>query len=137
MSIPRPTALLAAVLLLTGCGSLPPPAPVYVITGSVDFPTRRSLPAAALLEVEFLNLSRPDAPARVVQTVTIGPAVRLPAFFRIDYDPAQVSPTGTYALQARVTINGNLRYISKGGTKVLTGGNPTHRDLVLEPAVGP
>lgn len=132
----RLPALLACLLLLAGCGSVQPPAPVYAITGSVDFATRRSLPASALLEVEFLDLSRPDAPARVLQTVTIGPAVRLPSYFRIDYNPAQVSPTGTYALQARVTINGTLRFISKGGTKVLTGGNPTHRDLILEPAGG-
>ena len=51
------------------------------------------------------------------------------------YDPARIQEKFTYAVQARIEVDGKLLYISDRHYAVLTQGAPAHVDLQLK-AVG-
>ncbi|HYC71802.1 MAG TPA: YbaY family lipoprotein [Opitutaceae bacterium] len=130
--------LLVSLLLavLAGCsgpdaGPRPP-----AITGSLTYRQRIALPPTALIEVQLLDVTRPDAPAEVLHAVTLSPQHQPPFYFTIRYDPRRIDPTHAYALKATVTVGGQLRFLSTNNTRVLTQGHPAHRDLVLEMAPG-
>lgn len=130
----RLVPVLLLVLGLAGCSAPPATPPAPALTGSVSYRQRIALPPDAVVEVQLLDVSRPEAPARVLHTATLSPRAQPPLFFTIRYDPRQIDPQGTYALKATITIGGKLRFLSTNNTRVLTQGAPSHRDLVLEMA---
>lgn len=131
-----PSCLLALGLLLVGCaapdGAPPPPS----ITGSLTYRQRIALPPTAVIEVQLLDVTRTDAPAEVLNRVTLSAQRQPPFLFTIRYDPRRIDPTHAYALKATITVGGQLRFLSTNNTRVLTQGHPSHRDLVLEMAPG-
>lgn len=106
--------------------------PETVLTGSATFRERIALPPDAVLEVTLLDMTRADAPARTLNRVTLSPITRVPVYFKMRYEPSQVVPGGVYALQARILVAGKPRFMSIGNTRVLTGGRPSHLDMVLQ-----
>jgi putative lipoprotein len=128
--------LLALVLgsLFAGCSG-PDAAPQPpTITGSLTYRQRIALPPTAVIEVQLLDVTRTDAPAEVLNTVTLSPQHQPPFYFTIRYDPRKIDPAHAYALKATISVGGQLRFLSTNNTRVLTQGNPSHRDLVLEMA---
>jgi putative lipoprotein len=128
------SGVLALVLFLPGCsGPDSTPRPPS-ITGSLTYRQRIALPPTAVIEVQLLDVTRTDAPAEVLNTVTLSPQHQPPFYFTIRYDPRKIDSTHAYALKATISVGGQLRFLSTNNTRVLTQGNPTHRDLVLEMA---
>ncbi|MCE7988552.1 MAG: hypothetical protein DYG89_45925 [Caldilinea sp. CFX5] len=68
------------------------------------------------------------------QTITTtGENVPIP--FTLTYDPGQIDARFTYALRARSTVNGELRWINTEQYAVLTKGAPTSGvQVVVQPA---
>lgn len=125
---------LSALLLLAGCSGADALLPEPAITGSLTYRQRIALPPTAVIEVQLLDVTRPDAPAEVLHTVTLSPQSQPPFYFTIRYDPHRIDPTHAYALKATITVGSELRFLSTNNTRVLTGSHPSHRDLVLEMA---
>lgn len=125
---------LLLVLFATGCSTPEPAAPEPAITGSLTYRQRIALPPTAVVEVQLLDVTRPDAPGEVLHTVTLSPQAQPPFYFTIRFDPHRIDPAHAYALKATISVNGELRFLSTNNTRVLTQGNPSHRDLVLEMA---
>lgn len=125
---------LALALFLAGCSAPDMPPATPAITGSLTYRQQIALPRTAAIEVQLLDVTRADAPAEVLHTVTLSPQPRPPFYFTIRYDPRQIDRTRAYALKATITVEGELRFLSTNNTRVLTQGHPSHRDLVLEMA---
>lgn len=105
-----------------------------VVSGTVTYLQRSALPPQALIEVQLVDVSRADAPATVVASTTIEAAGRqVPFPFELAYDPAQIEERNTYAVQARITVDGQLRFISTTRYEVITQGRPTTVEVIVEP----
>ena len=102
--------------LLTGKPTKPGPAePQAVtasITGTVSYRERVALLPQDEVEIQLLDVSRQDAPAAVIAKQNITPQRQMPVPFKISYDPAKINPAHTYAVQARILRNGQVRFIN-------------------------
>lgn len=104
------------------------------VSGRVTYRQRSALPPNAVLEVALVDVSRADAPAVVLASqaiVTAGRQVPLP--FALTYDPGQIDARLTYAVQARITIDGQLRFINPSQVPVITQGRPSAVEIEVEP----
>jgi putative lipoprotein len=102
------------------------------VTGTVTYRERIALPPTALVTVRLVDVSRADAPSIVMGEQVIRPAGRqVPFEFSIPYDPSQIQPQYTYAVQARIEDGGRLLFISDQMYPVLTRDAPNRVDMVL------
>ncbi len=92
---------LACVVLLSST-VLASAAPAATLTGSATNRERMALPPAARFEATLEDVSRADAPSRVLGRATVAGPLSVPIAFAIDYDPAALAPTGRYAVRARI-----------------------------------
>lgn len=117
-TIDRPVALLVLVLGLAACGQEQPAAPpkagegpaVAVIEGEVYYRERIMLPPGAELEVQLEDISRADAMATVITTVSYSLDGGPPYPFSLEYDPSRIEARMRYALRARITREGKLLF---------------------------
>jgi len=82
------------------------------LTGEVTYRERIALPANAVLAVELADVSLADAPATIIGQRKIVPAGQMPIKFGIGFDPKAVLPGRTYALQARITVDDRLMFVT-------------------------
>jgi len=150
MRIHRNLWLVASLLVLASlaaaCGAAQPAAEQVeiaapgdsLVSGNVVYLDRSALPENAVVEVELVDASRADAPATVLasySTTTAGAQQPFP--FELAYDPAQISPGALVLVQARITVDGQLRYISQTAIPVITNGAPTTGiEVLVSPVVG-
>jgi uncharacterized lipoprotein YbaY/heat shock protein HslJ len=104
------------------------------VSGTITYLQRIALPPQAIIEVQLVDVSRADAPATVIAFTTLeadGRQVPLP--FYLPYDPTQIDERNSYAVQARITIDGELRFITTERFAVITQGNPTTIEVRVDP----
>ncbi|OBQ60005.1 YbaY family lipoprotein [Mesorhizobium erdmanii] len=82
------------------------------VRGEVIYRERIALPPSAVLSVQLADVSLADAPARIIGEQTVKPGGQVPISFEIKFDPSVIRPQMTYALQARITVDGKLMFIS-------------------------
>lgn len=124
-------------LVLTGCAttSVVPEgvgtAPAKV-TGTVTYRERIALPPTAVIKVQLVDVSRADASAVVIGERLVDPGgQQVPFPFEIAYDSAKIEANHSYAVQARIEVDGQLRFISDQRYGVITRGAPIHVEMVL------
>jgi putative lipoprotein len=134
----RAWRLLGVVVLVSGCATsqvLPESGgarSMAQVTGTVTYRERTALPPTAVVTIKLVDVSRADAPAIVLGEQVIRPAGKqVPFAFSIAYDPVQIRPHLTYAVQARIEDGGRLLFISDRMYPVLTRDAPNHVDMVL------
>ncbi len=134
----RDSTAAGASELMTERMQTPTPVPgpaMTAITGTVTYRQRIALPSNAVVEVKLQDVSRADAPAILVASQTIetqGKQVPIP--YSLGYDPSAIDPRMTYAVSARITVDGKLRWISTTMNPVLTRGAPANNvEIVVEP----
>lgn len=104
------------------------------VTGTVTYLQRIALPPNAIVEVKLQEVSRLDAPAVTVAEQTIETEGRqVPFPFELSYDTSQIDPRYTYVIQARILVEGELRWISTTAHRVITQGNPSTVEVRIEP----
>jgi len=130
---------LAGCAPAAGSGPTAPDAPVRTLSGEVTYRQRVALPAGAVVTVTLNDVSLADAPATTLATATIttqGENVPIP--FTLTYDPARIVEKHSYAVSARITIDGKLSWITATRHGVLTRGQPSDAvTIVLQPASAP
>ncbi len=82
------------------------------LKGEVTYRERIALPPNAVLSVQLADVSLADAPAAVVGERKVAPAGQVPIKFEISFDPTVIRPNMTYALQARITADDKLLFIT-------------------------
>ncbi|MEL6555233.1 MAG: META domain-containing protein [Cyanobacteria bacterium J06621_11] len=103
------------------------------VTGTVFYLPRIVLPPNAVITVELVDVSRADTAAGILaskQIVAGGRQVPFP--FELAYDPAQIAPGLSYAVQARITVDEDLRFINTASVPVITNGNPINVEVRLD-----
>jgi putative lipoprotein len=103
------------------------------VTGTVSYRVRMALPPSALIQVELQDVSLADAPATVVveQKMTLGER-QVPVRFALKFDPSRIDPKHTYSVSARISTDGQLRFINDQSYPVITRGNPSHVEMMLK-----
>ena len=82
------------------------------IEGSVTYLERMMLPPDAAIEVQLEDISRADAPATVLATVSLVPEGGPPYAFVIEYDQAAIDERMRYALRASISRGDRLLFTS-------------------------
>jgi len=107
------------------------------VTGTVTYRERVALPPTAVIKVQLVDVSRADASAIMLgEQVTQAAGKQVPFAFEIAFDPAKIEASHSYAVQARIEEDGELRFISDRHYAVITRGAPTRVDIVLRSAGG-
>lgn len=106
-----------------------------VLTGTVTYRQRIALPPNAVVEVKLSDVSRMDVAAIDVATQTIvTKGEQVPIAYELKYDPAKIDPRMTYAVSARITVDGKLAWINDTRYSVLTRDAPaTGVEIVVIP----
>jgi uncharacterized lipoprotein YbaY len=104
------------------------------VTGTVTYLPRIALPPHAVVEVTLADVSRADAPMEVIasQTLVLGDR-QVPVPFALVYDPGQIDERFTYAVRARILVDGELQFTSTEVIPVITRDNPTEVEIVVDP----
>lgn len=104
------------------------------VIGTVTYRPRIALPPNAVVEVSLVDVSRADAPAITLASqriVTGGRQVPIP--FQLVYNPDSIDERYSYAVQARIMVDGELRFINTSRVAVLTQGHPSQVEVVVDP----
>ena len=137
--------IFGTAVALAGCSWMPhfgksqPPPPVQEtlmksLTGEVDFSAVSSLPPDAILEVTLSDVSRQDAPARVIATDRISSLSTSPATFVLSYEPKDLGDGVDFAVSARIHQGDRLLAISDTRVSVLgRSGNTGPVGIVVTP----
>jgi uncharacterized lipoprotein YbaY len=112
--------------VLFGSGGIPG---ASVLRGTVSYSGPVAPPPNGVLEVNFLNLTQQSA---LVAQQRIGPGGwQVPFSFEIAYDPNAISQNSVYGIQARILVNGQVRFMNLSPVLVLTQGQPSTVQVVV------
>jgi putative lipoprotein len=133
--------LSSTLVVLAGCGGNkqaqtgehPSGAKMAKVTGTVFYLERIALPPGAVLKVQLADVSRADAPAEVIAADSIIVTHQVPIPFSLSYDANRIVPSHTYAVQARIEVDGKLRFINTSSNPVVTNGKPASVDVRVSP----
>lgn len=104
------------------------------VTGVITCRQSILLPFNTAIAIRLQDVSLIDAEAidlTIEDFFTAGQQLPIP--FGLDYDPDKIHPQHTYALQVRITVDGQLRFLNMTAYPVITRGNPTTVEIVVDP----
>ena len=101
------------------------------VTGTITYRERIALSPDAVVEVKLSDVSLMDVAAVTIEEQVIRNPGQVPIEFEIEYDPDEIDERFTYAIQVRITEDGNLLFINDTAYDVITRNNPDHVDMVL------
>jgi uncharacterized lipoprotein YbaY len=105
------------------------------VTGSVTYRERIALPSSAVVTVQLLDISVQDAPATVLAEQVINAnGQQVPFSFSLTYDTSRIMPNGTYSVRATIRDGDQLLFTTTETYLVITQGNPTNVEIVLQRA---
>jgi len=107
-----------------------------VITGTVTYAQRLTLPADAQIEVILVDTSAPDVTTQLIgQQLITANGKQVPIAFKIEYPVEQIDPTHVYTLQARITLGNQPLFDTPQPIPVLTASSPvTNVEIAVQPA---
>lgn len=124
--------LAAAAALLPAWPAL---AETRSLRGRVFYRERIALPPRAVLEVRLLDVSLADAPSKTIAVTRVKTRQRMPIPYRLRYDENRIRRGRSYALQARITVDGKLWFITTTRHPMFTG-KPSVTDIQVERVAG-
>jgi putative lipoprotein len=124
-------------LLASITGLAPVPTSAGEVSGTIVIGDRTSPPRGAVVSVSLRDVSRQDTVAEEISTIELRPNHPPPYPFMLRYNPARLHPAHTYAVSARILIDGRLAYISTRRYPVITRGAARSAEIVVEPVGRP
>lgn len=109
---------------LAGCGHLdltPPAAADRVLSGTVTNNSMTELPPGTEVTVRIVDLSRGEGKGEVLGEDTIVNPPRMPVPFRIEYRAEDAVLLRSVNVEARVSVDGRLRYTTISGHPITLG----------------
>ncbi|WP_133751861.1 YbaY family lipoprotein [Pseudomonas sp. LP_7_YM] len=97
--------------VLAACAHTPD-TPSGTVDGEVFYLQRMALPPTATLKVTLQDVSLADAPAQTLASESGPIKGQVPLPFHLTYDHKQVKEGHTYAVNARIEVDGKLLLIS-------------------------
>jgi len=123
-------AVASLTLMLAACQTTKAE-PTATVRGEATYRERIAVPPGAQLEVLLLDVSRADAPSETLGSVTLSDIGQPPYPFEIAYRPEQIIASHTYVVQARLTHEGRLLFITDQACPVITRAHPSEVQLTL------
>ena len=104
------------------------------VTGTITYRQRIALPEDSMVTVKLSDVSIADAAAITIGEQVISNPGQVPIPFEVYYDPEDIDPRFTYAVQVRITDgDGKLLFINTTSFPVITHGNPSILEVIVEP----
>ena len=104
-----------------------------VVMGNVLGPGGTELPEDAVVYIRLRDVSLTDADADLIAEQVITGEIQFPIPFTVTYNPREITENHTYAIGVSIEDgSGNLIYINPPAYQVITGGNPSHLDVLVE-----
>ena len=104
------------------------------VVGNITAREGSALPEGAAVQITLSDVSLQDVAAKVIGEQVIQNPGQFPFPYAVTYDPEIIDPRNTYAMGVRITdSDGNLIYINTSAYNVITGGNPSQVDVMVEP----
>ncbi len=107
-----------------------------VVTGSATYRERVALTPGAVFEATLEEVSRADAPARVIKRVRMRNPGQVPIHFEIPYNPRRIDARRDYILRASIYEDGQLRFATTRATPVLTHGHGSRVRVLMRRTSG-
>jgi len=108
-----------------------------VVSGTVAYRQRIALTPEAVIEVQLRELPAGDAHESTMlvaeDKTTLGNR-QVPVPFTLRYDPGKINANRLYDVKARILVGEQVRFSSGQVYPVLTQGNPSHVDMILDAA---
>ena len=105
-----------------------------VVMGTVGFMQPLEIPSGSTLTVQLQDTSLQDVAAKVLGETVITDFTVIPIPFSVSYDPTAIDMRFTYSISARITDGaGNLIFINATAFNVITNGNPSVVEVIVEP----
>jgi putative lipoprotein len=124
--------------LAKDCKLEKPSAQMGVVSGTVAYRQRMALPPEAVIEVQLRELPAGETHESTTlvaeDKITVGNR-QVPVPFTLRFDPAKINANRVYDVKARILVGEQVRFSSGQVYPVLTQGNPSHVDMILD-AVG-
>ncbi len=104
-----------------------------VITGQLKLRDAApvELPPEAIVTVRLLDGTRSDAPPSEVLSQQVATGGTLPLDYSLKFDPKSIEKMATYLVDANITANGQLIYLTQESLPVLTQGAGTTANIAL------
>lgn len=105
------------------------------VTGMVRCLQRTALPADAVIDVQFQELSVVDAPAKIIaeKKIMLGNC-HMPVPFELRFDPAKLDPHSSYSINARILVDGQVRFRENYSYGILdSSGYPLYVNMIVKP----
>jgi len=104
-----------------------------VVMGSIVSLSETELPEEAVVYVRLSDVSLADAEAELIAEQVITGVAQFPIPFSLNYNPKQIIENLTYSLDVRIEdSSGSIRYINPTAYHVITAGNPSQVDLIVD-----
>lgn len=105
------------------------------VSGTVVYRERMALPPDAAIEIKLQDVSGPNGtPNTIAETVFASAGKQVPIPFQISYNSSDINPTHKYQVQANIRVEGKLLFTGVIPYLVITQGEPSRVDLLLERA---
>jgi putative lipoprotein len=91
-------------------------------SGTVTYRERMALPPSAVVEVKLVDVSHADAPSVTIAEISKATGGQVPIPYELTYDASSIQPGRSYALQARISVDGRLWFTTTTRHAVFTGG---------------
>lgn len=112
----------------------PVPIPVVGrIRGSVGYRERALLPQNTLVEVQLIDVTRGGVRPPVIARAQMKVSGQVPVPFELTFNGDDIDPNKDYAIDARISVGGEVRWVTSTPTLVLTKSRPTTANLTLDP----
>jgi uncharacterized lipoprotein YbaY/heat shock protein HslJ len=104
------------------------------VKGTATYLQRIVLPTQAVFEARVEDVSKADAPAEVIGSVSIEGPGNPPIAFSIGIDPERIKEDHSYSVRATITVDGKLYFTTDQAYPVLTRGHGSEVHLTLHRA---
>ena len=105
------------------------------VSGTVVYRERVALPPDAAIEVKLQDVPGAGGTAHTIaESVFASGGKQVPIAFQLSYNPADINPAHKYQVQANIRVNGKLMFTGVIPYLVITQGEPSRVDLLLERA---
>jgi putative lipoprotein len=102
------------------------------VSGTVTYRQRSALTREAEVYVDLRDAGAPAEVPPLVRSRIPTPG-QVPVAFTLTYDPASLDPSRSYALSARITDRGELRFVTEHPVTLPTAGDAPPVEIVVGP----
>ena len=113
---------LAAALAISACTNITPQeAGAEQVTGTVSYRERIALPDNARVTVTLADVSKMDVAAEVISShAFLTEGKQVPFDYQLPFMRDEIKPNHTYAVSARIEVDGKLIFTTDTANRVIT-----------------